>query len=224
MLRSLSPTSLRNLARHPRAWFVDRFWKHPVARDFFARLGIYQYYPTRDRRLLEEEILPHYARRNDVRRVVFVGCDWYTQGYRRIFHQHDYWTIDFDPAKRRYGARNHIVGPMENLASWFAPDSVDLLICNGVFGFGLNRIEQVERAFAAVYSCLRPGGELLVGWNDMPERKPFPLEQAAAIRSFEPFVFPPLATHRFETGSRFRHVFDFYRKPTAAASDAALAI
>ena len=60
-----------------------------------------------DRTLLETAILAKLAREADVARVLFVGCDWYTKFYHRMFRDKTYWTLDIDPEKRRFGAARH---------------------------------------------------------------------------------------------------------------------
>jgi SAM-dependent methyltransferase len=166
-----------------------------------------------DRRVLERVIIPHFARQPSIRRAVLVGCDWYTAGYERLLSGCECWTIDFDPAKRRFGAKGrHIVGAMEDLTDWFDTQSVDLVICNGVFGWGLNARANVERAFSATWEVLRPRGVLVLGWNDLPERCPFAPEEALGSGRFAPLHIEDLSAHRIRTDTRHRHVFDFYQK------------
>ncbi|HYM47563.1 MAG TPA: hypothetical protein VES91_03715, partial [Burkholderiaceae bacterium] len=72
---------------------------------------------TEDRRVLEQMILPAYARRTDIKRVLFVGCAAYTQHYSEFFAGREYWTIDPVARRRRYGSQRHIVYPLQNLGS-----------------------------------------------------------------------------------------------------------
>jgi len=88
-----------------------------------------------------------------------------------------------------------------------------LILCNGVFGWGLDEKCDVEQAFQACFECLRGGGVLVIGWDDIEERRPFPLEQCVSLRQFEPFVFPAFGVARYVTQTPYRHTFDFYRKP-----------
>lgn len=173
--------------------------------DFYQR--------TDDRRLLEQVILPHFAAREAFAKVLFVGCAWYTRGYRRIFSQREYITLDIEPARRRFGSRTrHIVDSLANLERHFAPCELDLLICNGVYGWGLDDRAEAERAFAACHACLREGGAFILGWNDIPQRRPFPLEESAGLQRFKPQVFAPVGSHRVTTANANRHIFDFYTK------------
>jgi hypothetical protein len=166
-----------------------------------------------DRRILERAIIPHFARQPTIRHVVLVGCDWYTAGYERLLRDCECWTIDFDPAKRRFGAKGrHIVGAMEDLTDWFNANSVDLVICNGVFGWGLNQRANVEKAFTATWEVLKSGGVFVLGWNDLPERRPFAPEDALGSDRFAPLHIEEFRAHRVRTNTHHRHVFDFYQK------------
>ena len=102
-----------------------------------------------DRTLLERHILPAYARREDVRRVLFVGCARYTAHYGRLFDHAEYWTMDAVPRNRRWGAPRHIRDRLERLDRHVTPGYFDLIVCNGVLGWGLNRRDDAESAFNA---------------------------------------------------------------------------
>ena len=165
-----------------------------------------------DRRILERTVFPYILERKECHRIVFVGCRWYTKRYNATFADKDYCTIDIDPKQKKYGANNHIVDSLENLATHFKPNELDVIICNGVFGWGLNDKPAVERAFAASFDCLRIGGLLVVGWNDTTKRRPFSLDECDALRHFDRFTLEGLGTWRYKTRSFNRHIFDFYAK------------
>ena len=94
-----------------------------------------------------------------------------------------------------------------------------MIFCNGVYGWGLNTLAQGEAAFAACHTCLREGGHLLFGWNDVAQRTPFSLDDVQSRKQFKRFEFPALKSSRYLTDTRQRHVFDFYRKQRATVSD-----
>jgi len=176
-------------------------------------LGLPTRMETEDRRVLEEVIFPFYLGLPQIRCVLFVGCDWYTRHYEKaFFERHDYWTIDWAASARKYGARQHIVDSLEFLDRYAEAERFDLIVCNGVFGFGLDTLEQCERAFTTCYSRLRRQGHLLFGWTDVPARVPIPLESIQSLRLFEPFELPSLGTWRYVTRTPYRHTYDFYRK------------
>lgn len=174
---------------------------------------------SEDRRVLEQVILPEYARRSTIKRVLFVGCAAYTKHYRQLFNQHEYWTIDPAPARSCYGSERHIVDSLQNLGRHAPTAYFDLIICNGVLGWGLNAQEDAEAAFAACDRHLQAGGELLLGWNDIAPRNRVLPEQVRALSRFEPMRFEPLQAARWRVEAGSRHVFDFYRKPVEVISE-----
>jgi SAM-dependent methyltransferase len=184
-----------------------------LIKRLLVSLGIDFYLKTPDRLVLEGQIIPWLSALPQTQRVLFVGCDWYTHGYRKWFKPATYWTLDYDPAKRLYGSPKHITDSMANLASHFAPGSLDLIICNGVYGWGLDARTDVEAAFSAVGSALRPGGLFLLGWNDVPEHRPMPLSSIAALASLRAAVIEPLGVSQMLTNSPNRHTFNLYIKP-----------
>ena len=187
-------------------------WRFAV-RALRYTLGLPVPMDTEDRRVLERVIFPHFASLADVQRVLFVGCDWYTRHYEAAFFPaRTYCTIDPAQRARRFAGRRHIVDPLEQLSRHFAADYFDLIVCNGVYGFGLDTQAQCEQAFAACHSRLRAGGYLLLGWDDIPARAPIPLADVSSLQSFRQFVFPPFGTWRYRTATSYRHTYDFYRK------------
>ncbi len=175
------------------------------------------YQDTPDRLILENVVIPYYQLDPDVRNIVFVGCDWYTAGYERLFAHKKFWTIDPDIAKAGFGAARHQIAPMRNLATLMAEGQADLVVCNGVIGWGLNDRDEAEASFEAAWRILRPGGHLIVGFNDRPPHIPFHPDELAALACFESFSFEPLAAHEYRVAHELCHVYRFYRKPVAGA-------
>ncbi len=173
---------------------------------------------TEDRRLLEQVILPAYARRADIERVLFVGCAAYTQPYGALFSGREYWTIDPVLRRRRYGSEHHIVDRLENLGIHVRDGHFDLIVCNGVLGWGLNSPADADAAFAACHRHLREGGELVLGWNDIEPRNRIVPDDLPSLRRFETRVFDPLQSARNRVDVPHRHVFDFYLKPRQIAA------
>ena len=187
-------------------------WRFAV-RTVRYLLGLPVPMDTEDRRVLEEIIFPYFAALADVHRVLFVGCDWYTRHYEPVFFAaRTFWTIDPAPRVRRFAGRQHIADGLERLPRHFDADYFDLILCNGVYGFGLDSLAQCEEAFAACHSRLRSGGYLLLGWDDIPARTPIPLADVSSLRLFRQFTFPPFAAWRYRTDTSYRHTYDFYQK------------
>ncbi len=168
---------------------------------------------TEDRRVLEQVIFPCLLRLPNIRRILFVGCDWYTKHYERMFFRdRDYCTIDVSSNARRFGARRHVMAGLEELDRYFVEGYFDLILCNGVYGFGLDTAPALERAIDRCWSRLRDGGYFVFGWDDIPERTPVPLGASAALRRFRRFELPELNAWRYLTDTPYRHTYDFYTK------------
>lgn len=193
-----------NPAHLPRAYGYLRRLLMPLGVDFSLDLD--------DRRVLETIILPYLRDREDFRTVLFVGCDWYTRSYRTFFARKTYWTMDSNPYQRRFGTSRHIVDTMESLALHFGPSELDVIVCNGVYGYGLDTLDQFDEALLACHRSLRTNGLFILGWDDNPRRTPFPLAASRSLALFEECCFPPLGTHRYLTANPGRHTFGFFAK------------
>lgn len=181
--------------------------------DPFYRLRFQlQYKP--DRHVLEEVIFPALLADEGMRRVLSVGCAWYTRAYEERFGDREFWTIDVDERARRYAGKRHIVASITAITEHFQPGSLDVVICNGVVGFGLDSEDDCNRAFRGAYRCLRPGGLLIIGWDDAEGCRPaVPLERLAGLRAFQRHALPPFPSWRYPTFSPIGHTFDFYARP-----------
>jgi SAM-dependent methyltransferase len=188
-----------------------------VLRQAARACGVPRAFAPADRRLLEQSILPHYAARPAGQSVLFVGTRRYTQHYERLFEAHRFVTLDIDPAAARYGSsQGHVVDCASRAAQHFAPASLDLIVVNGVFGWGLDAPATVDAALRGFGTLLREGGELLIGWNDVPGRRPLPFAQHALAQGFVRGRFAPLGVERIEVPGGNRHRYEFFRKPGPA--------
>lgn len=165
-----------------------------------------------DRVFLENTAIPFFAETEEIKTVLDIGVDWYTWRYNRLFPNQEYHSIDFDPGKARFASDRHIEGSLLELDQHYKAEQFDLIMCNGVFGWGVNEPETIQTGAMQITKCLAPGGYLVVGWNDNDERRPEGLEAILADK-LEPFVFPPVNDCFFDTNTAHRHLFRFYRKP-----------
>ncbi len=193
-----------------RGWVGDRL--HALGVTLGIRYGGSFYYPSEDRQILECQILPYYQLSPQHRRIVFVGCDWYTHGYSRLFRHKWLLTMDANPANAKYSAPNHVVDYASGLEKYVEPGSVDVIFLNGVIGWGLNEVAAGEETFACFAKCLRPGGHLMVGWNDLPEHRPFDFMKLKSAQAFRPFVFEPLGRQELTVQNEWRHTYSFIEK------------
>ena len=115
--------------------------------------------------------------------------------------------------KRKFGAKHHIVDGLQNVSAHFTPRSLDLIVCNGVFGCGLDAAADVEGAISGCHETLIDGGVLVIGVSDIEEWRPHALETSGALHAFEPYTSPPLQTADYLTDTPYRHRYLFFRKP-----------
>jgi hypothetical protein len=190
--------------------------KSTVVKQWFALMERMSLEPRRiispDRGVLEEIILPYFGRQTAFKRILFVGCAAYTQEYECFFQHKEYWTIDYQAMKRKYGATRHVVGSVTDLRRHFPAAYFHAIIMNGVIGFGLDAVADIERALDACYEALDHGGILVLGWNEQARRMPVALDALGALQRFATHYFEPLQTGHFRTTGRQRHTFSFYRK------------
>ena len=168
-----------------------------------------------DRKLLEQIIFPQLLRTQDYRRILFVGCAWYTLHYPNIFRDRDFITMEISPDEAAYGAPKHIIDSCENIEKHFLANTLDVVVFNGVYGCGLNELNAINHTLQAIYNSLRPSGLFIFGWNDLPSMAPYPIEQLTGLNAFEPFAFPPLNKTIHESDEINRHRFHFYRRASA---------
>jgi hypothetical protein len=159
-------------------------------------------YHLESRRWLERDLLPWLARHHG--QILFVGTSSYTYRYEKLFRPDQYTTIDAQPRCAVWGARDHIVGPIEEIARHRPRGHFGCIIVNGVFGFGVDDARHMGLVIEALHHALAPRGLLIVGWNTDLHDDPAPLlAPYFAPNGEEPWqkrrTFPP------ET-----HVNDFY--------------
>jgi SAM-dependent methyltransferase len=155
---------------------------------------------------LEREILPWLAARFS--RILFVGTASYTYHYERLFKPGQYTTIDRQPRVAVWGSRDHILAPVQDINRHRPKGSFDCVVLNGVLGFGIDTVDEMQVVFKELHDALRPGGFLLVGWNvDV-------LEDPEALGLYAPHFVrnreaPWTERRRFPPET---HVYNFYRR------------
>lgn len=165
---------------------------------------------TPDRVVLEDVVVPGILATGEVHDVLDIGVAWYTRNYPRLFRGADYWSVDVDPREARHRRGQHHTLSATRLTDAFAQDAFDLVLCNGVIGWGLNRREQVEQGLDACAAVLRPGGWFVVGWNDVPGHRVEGLEEMLAAR-FDRAELPALGADRYITDTHYKHRYDIFR-------------
>jgi hypothetical protein len=145
--------------------------------------------------------------------ILSVGVAWYTARYADAFEGKRFVTLDVDPSRAAFGAKEHVTGDCTKLEELFdAP--FDVILMNGVIGYGLNDADAVDRALRSCAARLRAGGTLVLGIN---EEKPTNVDPRSVPASH---AFEPRALGRFTDGRvmipvPFRertHTFLFWRR------------
>lgn len=116
---------------------------------------------------LDQTVVPALAAHGR-RRMLAVG----TRSYVRPFYQAcsaagiTVMSIDLDPAAAAHGAPDgHMIGNICDIATLAAGQTFDVILFNGVLGWGLDDADAAVRALEAMKTVAAPGAVILVGWN-----------------------------------------------------------
>jgi hypothetical protein len=154
VMQSLAaPLAKRIVPRPLRLWAKDVLNARQVRRNP-ARIA------------LVNQILPAYAKLAG--RILWIGCRRYTNQYGALLSRHggECWTTDIEPTHAKWGVpERHITGDLLTIDTLFTHQSFDTVLCNGVFGFGVDARDAQLTALKAMHAILMPGGRLLLGWN-----------------------------------------------------------
>jgi SAM-dependent methyltransferase len=186
-----------------------------VARRAWCQaLGLPPRADTADRRWLEQALLPHVAQRSDIVTVLLVGTRWYTRHYPGLLPHQRCISIDIAAAAARHGSpHRHIIDDVRHVERHLSPASVDLVLFNGVFGWGLDDPVSLDQSLAALATVLRPRGELVFGWNDDAVHCPFDWRAVPRWRAFEPLRSAPAGgVAHLALVTDNRHRFDFFAR------------
>ncbi|CAK0772556.1 hypothetical protein CCP4SC76_5580017 [Gammaproteobacteria bacterium] len=149
--------------------------------------------------------------------MLFVGTQSYNLDIYKQCAAHGVmvWTIDFDPAAARWGVPGrHFVGDIRDIARLASGLRFNIIIFNGILGFGINGHPHAEAAVEAMIAVAEPDGILMVGWNpgrtDNQEIEPFHRRLSATALGPLPAVvdFPPCGQVQ-----PYQHRYEFFRVP-----------
>lgn len=159
-----------------------------------------------DRVILTGTLLPAFT---GFRRTLWIGCQAYTPPYYATLESGggECWTLDLNPESAAWGREGrHVIGDLTQADTLFAPAFFDAVICNGIFGWGVNSLEERSKALAAMATILKPDGVLLMGWNNHKTDDPVPLASALFART----VLQDVPSHI--TVGQSTHRYDLLRK------------
>ena len=121
-----------------------------------------------DRRYMEATLLPGFGRLNP-KYVLSVGTQPYCAHYGKYFDRNncEFWTLDIEPELAQFGSPGrHITASVIDVDQHFKPGYFDVISLNGIFGWGVNDPNDQIKTLANLRKIIRPGGVLLIGWND----------------------------------------------------------
>lgn len=166
-----------------------------ISRVVRSRLGIGSRLDTPDRAFQERSLIPEALQRGAARKVLYVGVSWYTYHYyKRLFRNVRLTTLDIAPEQAVYGARDHIVGTLDNPdLALRAPFEVIFLL--GVVNYGIDTPEQLKKSLEQTARLLGSGGACYMTVEESIVGGAAPLDEktvAAMARSLN-WVIEPLS-------------------------------
>ncbi|AMG46070.1 class I SAM-dependent methyltransferase [Achromobacter ruhlandii] len=170
---------------------------------------------TPSRGFLEQRIFGYLNRlaadRSAPQELLFLGLDKHNWHYPRLLRA-NFHSLDISPRNAVYGRPGrHRVGDALAMAAHYGPDAFDVVVANGLLGFGIDGESGLRRLLAQCHEVLKPGGVLVLGYNDLRERTPFPVVVDGGLEEFVPAIDGVTAS-RHMVEDRYRHVYCFCRK------------
>ena len=184
-----------------------------LLRHVFHYFRPYNILRSSPRRCLEYRLFPYFYARDEFQNMLFVGVAGCTKHYEDYFaHKRSIYSIDIDPEKAVSGvAGRHIVDSVENIDKYFKDGSLDAVLMNGVYGWGLDNEEALLRSIEKIKKALRSGGVLLFGWDKVPKHDPINLDDKKCFSDFKRIKI--FGKSRIELDNKHRHIYDVYVKP-----------
>lgn len=120
---------------------------------------------TPGRIILEEVIMPAYfPAKNE--KVLIVGFQRYNLHYPFFYIRHRVTVCDVNPkAKQLVLAGDSFIGRFEEFPVEKHSGSFALIHFNGMYGWGIDKYEEMIRAAEVIFSLLKPGGVFIFGHN-----------------------------------------------------------
>lgn len=156
-------------------------------------------------------------------KTLFVGVDKHNWHYPRLLKT-EFHSLDIEARKAVYGQPGrHWTGSATSMAGHYGDNAFDVVVANGLLGFGIDEAQGCRHLLENCEAVLKPGGLLVLGYNDRSDRVPYAV-LPMALGLFDEFT-PPIAEvagalHRVDDS--FQHVYLFLTKRRPAVqSDAA---
>jgi SAM-dependent methyltransferase len=140
---------------------------------------------SESRHILERKIFPKIKNK----KVLLVGCAPYTREYPKKLKNNDLWTIDINSDMKIFGAKQHIVGNVADINDYFQKNSFDIIIFFGVFGYGLNEINEAEKTMLNFHKVLKKTGLLILLWTNRKGCNPIKPRLLKNFNLYKPITF-----------------------------------
>lgn len=146
------------------------------------------------------------------KKILFVGVAPYTRYYYRLFPNVAFKTIDKDPGTAGWGTPGHHTSiDTMNAIQVFDEDTFDVVILNGVYGWGTNTAQHLHKVLENIHKILRPDGLLLFGWNQTKEFDPLDIENNLS-NFFSKYTIKSLqGSNRIQYYNWQNHTFRFFQ-------------
>jgi len=183
--------------------YTSNRWLHRLKRVMFGispwaseKLGLKFEIICLNRDFLEKDIFACFNKmagdQIGGQRWLFVGVARYTWHYHRLTEA-EFHTIDNDRKQVRFAQKGfHTVGSALELERFYAPESFEVVMANGVVGHGTDDIESFRKLLTQLRFVAKQGAVVLLGYNEPFKEKFFDIESEITNSTlFERFV-PPI--------------------------------
>ncbi len=161
-----------------------------------------------DRAILESIIFPYILAKYNPKKILDIGREDYQAFYNNFFINRELYTLDMNPKHKEFGSPNHhVIDNAANLKKHYKNNYFDFILMNGVFGWGLDQEDDVQKSFNAIYDILKPNGVFILGYND----DIVPLEKIKGLNKLKKLNIRPFKGNKF-TCNEGKHFYRFYIK------------
>ena len=181
-------------------------------------MGVAFPFHSLDRHFLEKDIFGYVNKRfgsaGKHHRLLFVGLDKHNWHYHRLLDL-QFHTIDIDARNARYGQPGlHRTGSATELAECYDSNFFDVVIANGMVGFGINTLNDFNAMMRGIAEVTKPGGLVVLGYSNLPDRVKFAPADAPALEAFTEEVpdIPLMASSVHTVNNEFQHAYWFLRR------------
>lgn len=100
------------------------------------------------------------------KKLLFIGVASYTWHYYANL-AYAVFTIELNEERAKFGKKGaHVIGSATELSRFYATSSFEVIIANGLIGYGLNSEQDFDKLMLECHRCLKSGGILILGYNN----------------------------------------------------------